>query len=483
MPVTRRTLIRGAAAVTGLSAGGLLLPAPAFAGPAIYNPFAGYPITDGWQEHLARGSLGGIDFAMPVGTGLPACGAGTVTNTPFNGTGGHTVTISHAEGYRSQYLHLSQFLLANGTGVGAGAIVGLSGGAAGAPGSGSSTGPHVHWHMINPAGVRINPLEYIANNPAPPAGTSGPMYHQLRAASGSWTGFRPLNGFQTSLPGNAKDMAVAGLPDGSAQVAIIGADDRLYHRVRQANGTWTEFQPLNGMGTTSPAQGKRVAICGLPNGSAQLVLVGADDTVYHRVRQANGAWTEFGRLNGFGTTTPAGARDVAISGQPDNTAQVLIVGMDNGIYHRLRQTSGVWTEFQPLNGNGTGATAQGSAVAIAALPDGSAQVVIAGGGGQLHHRVRLASGSWTPFAPLNGVGTTSPAVAKDVTIAGLPNGTAQVVIVGADDAIYHRVRAGNGSWTEFNSLPGQGTTTPARGSRVALAGLPDNSTQLVLVGR
>ncbi len=483
MGIARRNLLRSAAAATGLTVGGLVLPNAATAAPAIYNPFAGYPITDDWQEHLARGSLGGIDFAMPVGTALAACGAGTVTNTPFNGTAGHTVTISHAEGYRSQYLHLSQFLLGNGTAVGAGAVVGLSGGAAGAPGSGSSTGPHLHWHMINPAGVRINPLEYIANNPPPPAATSGPMYHQARAASGGWSGFRPLSGYQTTSPGNAKDMAVAGLPDGSAQVVIVGADNRIYHRVRYANGTWSEFQPLNGIGTTSPAQGKRVALAGLPDGSAQLVMVGADDTVYHRIRHGNGAWTEFGRLNGYGTTTPAGAKDVAISGQPDGTAQVVIVGMDNGIYHRIRAAGGAWSEFAPLAGNGTGATAQGSAVAIAGLPDGSAQLVIAGGNGWLHHRIRFANGSWTPFAPLNGVGTTNPAVAKDVTVAGLPNGTSQVVIVGADDAIYHRVRQPDGTWTAFNSLPGQGTTTPARGSRVALAALPDNSTQLVLVGR
>ncbi|GAB3865129.1 M23 family metallopeptidase [Dactylosporangium cerinum] len=97
--------------------------------------------------------------------GLPACGAGTVTNIPNNGTGGNTVTIAHADGYKSQYLHLSAFVLANGTSVARGATVGRSGGAVGAPGSGSSTGPHLHWHMINPSGTRINPLEYVAAHP------------------------------------------------------------------------------------------------------------------------------------------------------------------------------------------------------------------------------------------------------------------------------------------------------------------------------
>jgi hypothetical protein len=160
---SRRTLLRGAAATTAglaVGAGGLLTARPAQAAD-FYNPFGGYPITGGWQDHIDRGSLGGIDFGMGVGTDLPACGSGTVTNIPENGTGGHTVTIAHPNGYKTQYMHLSEFVLANGTSVGAGAVVGRSGGEPGAPGSGSSTGPHLHWHMIDPGGTRINPLEYL----------------------------------------------------------------------------------------------------------------------------------------------------------------------------------------------------------------------------------------------------------------------------------------------------------------------------------
>ncbi|MEV0650816.1 M23 family metallopeptidase [Phytomonospora sp. NPDC050363] len=157
------TAAAGTAAVIGL---GTATPAQAAAG--FYNPFTGYAVSDGWAEHIARGSLGGIDYVMSVGTRLPAAGGGVVTNIPFNGTGGHTVSIQHDDGYRTQYMHLSQFLLGNGARVNAGDVVGLSGGAAGAPGSGSSTGPHCHWHMINPSGVRVNPLDYISDGGGPP---------------------------------------------------------------------------------------------------------------------------------------------------------------------------------------------------------------------------------------------------------------------------------------------------------------------------
>lgn len=174
--LTRRALLRGSAGALGAGALGLGLVgaggASAYAGTGadrraprdnFHNPFSGYQMTGTWQDHLDSGSLGGLDYGMGVGTRLPAAGGGTVTNIPDNGTGGHTVTITHPNGYRTQYMHLSQFLLGNGTAVAAGGVVGLSGGAVGAPGSGSSTGPHVHWHMIDPNGVRINPLTFLGN--------------------------------------------------------------------------------------------------------------------------------------------------------------------------------------------------------------------------------------------------------------------------------------------------------------------------------
>ncbi|WP_130799579.1 peptidoglycan DD-metalloendopeptidase family protein [Streptomyces otsuchiensis] len=158
--ISRRDLIRRAA-VLGLAVGGGTLLATGTAHAFdYYHPFTGYRLSGTWQDHLNRGSSGGLDFAMAVGTALPAAGAGTITNIPENGTGGHTVTITHAGGYRTQYMHLSAFSHANGAQVARGQSVGLSGGQPGAPGSGSSTGPHVHWHLITPGGVRVDPTGY-----------------------------------------------------------------------------------------------------------------------------------------------------------------------------------------------------------------------------------------------------------------------------------------------------------------------------------
>ncbi|MGI3779180.1 MAG: peptidoglycan DD-metalloendopeptidase family protein [Janthinobacterium lividum] len=161
--ISRRSLLRGAS-IGGLAvaAGVTLPPLAAFAAPNIDNPFAGRTITQTWAQHQANGSLGGIDFAMPVGSPLPACGAGTITNVPNDGTGGNTVVIDLGGGWKSHYLHLSKFTT-NGLKVAQKDVVGWSGGARGAPGAGSSTGPHCHWHLIDPNGVRVNPLEHLTS--------------------------------------------------------------------------------------------------------------------------------------------------------------------------------------------------------------------------------------------------------------------------------------------------------------------------------
>jgi peptidoglycan hydrolase-like protein with peptidoglycan-binding domain len=123
------------------------------------NTLARYPISDGWAEHRARGSLGGIDFAVGVGTPIPAPTDGTLTNERGDGSGGNIATFAHGDGFRDQYLHLSRF--APEGHYKQGETIGYSGGRPGDQGAGSSTGPHIHWHLINPSGGRVNPLDYV----------------------------------------------------------------------------------------------------------------------------------------------------------------------------------------------------------------------------------------------------------------------------------------------------------------------------------
>jgi Membrane proteins related to metalloendopeptidases len=129
----------------------------------MFNPFSSYRITATWADHIARGSLGGIDYGTPVGTPIPACSSGIVS-FDVEGTGGNTATLTRSNGTKTQYMHLSKF----GTpgAVSEGDIIGLTGGAVGAPGSGNSTGPHCHVHDINAQGERIMPFTSPEPQPA-----------------------------------------------------------------------------------------------------------------------------------------------------------------------------------------------------------------------------------------------------------------------------------------------------------------------------
>ncbi|MGW4381078.1 glycoside hydrolase domain-containing protein [Kitasatospora sp. NPDC004531] len=311
----------------------------------------------------------------------------------------------------------------------------------------------------------------VAQDPVVPAGQ---LFHDIRAANGSWDGFAPLNGVGTPTM-QAREAAITGMPDGTAQVVGIGTDGNVYHEIRLTNRSWTGFAPLNGVGTPT-MQASKAAIAGMPDGTSQVVAIGADGNVYHQIRLTNGSWTGFAPLNGVGVPTMQ-AREVAIAGMPDGTAQVAVVGADGNVYHETRLTSGSWTGFAPLNGVGT-PTMQASKVAIAGMPDGTSQVAVIGSDGNVYHNTRLTSASWAGFAPLDGIGTANMH-AFGVAIAGLPNGTSQVLAIGDDNRAYSRDRLTNGSWTPFQLTPGHDGEPCFMAQRVALAALPDGSTQVL----
>ncbi|MET8543529.1 glycoside hydrolase domain-containing protein [Kitasatospora sp. NPDC004799] len=309
---------------------------------------------------------------------------------------------------------------------------------------------------------------------APPS-QSGGFFLGVRQSSGAWPGFSPLTGAAGVFRGS--EAAIAGLPGGSSQELGIALDGRLHHGVRAANGSWSGFAALPADGTPT-AQVRRAGIAGLPDGSSQVLAIGSDGNVYHRVRLADGNWSGYGTLPGVGTPTMA-AGDVAIAGLPDGSAQVLAIGGDGNVYHETRFSNGSWSGFAPLPGINSSRMAAGR-VAITGLSDGSAQVLVIGGDGNVYHETRFSNGSWSGFAPLPGRGTPTMA-ARTVGIAGLSDGSAQVAVVGGDGNVYHETRFSNGSWSGFAAVQGPygASTFPAQ--RAAIAGLSDGSSQLVAV--
>lgn len=111
-------------------------------GGARYGPRI-HPVSGQWKHH------DGIDLKVPKGTPVHAVQDGQVAVSKVQegdvGFGSY-VLIRHQTGY-SVYAHLSERRVKTGDIVKAGQIIALSGGVEGEPGSGTSTGAHLHFGL------------------------------------------------------------------------------------------------------------------------------------------------------------------------------------------------------------------------------------------------------------------------------------------------------------------------------------------------
>lgn len=116
---------------------------------------AGYPFEALYGAHR------GLDIGAPQGTPVYASATGEVKFVayPVDASLAYVV-IQHNEEFTTQYLHLSDIYVSPGEFVEQGDQIGLSGGAYGTAGAGSSTGPHLHFE-VNKIDLAVNPLDYL----------------------------------------------------------------------------------------------------------------------------------------------------------------------------------------------------------------------------------------------------------------------------------------------------------------------------------
>lgn len=107
------------------------------------------------------GYHGGMDFPVPTGTEVRATADGKVIFAGnYGGACGYGIKIQHGSEYSTVFCHLSETHVWANNWVRKGAVIGLSGGAKGSKGAGSSTGPHIHY-TIKRGGKSINPKPFI----------------------------------------------------------------------------------------------------------------------------------------------------------------------------------------------------------------------------------------------------------------------------------------------------------------------------------
>lgn len=131
-------------------------------------PVSGYRMGSPFHEANHMGHTHqGVDLQVAAGTAVRAAFDGYVKLAKVVGDYGNLIEISHGAGTESRYAHLSQFAVSPGQQVRKGDIIGYSGGVRGAPGSGNSTGPHLHYEVrvngkpVDPTKKNIFPVDGI----------------------------------------------------------------------------------------------------------------------------------------------------------------------------------------------------------------------------------------------------------------------------------------------------------------------------------
>ena len=133
------------------SASGLLWPVPS--SHRVSSPFGyrNHPITHEYSFHR------GIDIPAAYGSEVVASLSGVVVISRYHGSYGNYVVLSHGNGMRTLYAHLSSRLVSPGQTVSRGETIGLIGS------TGSSTGNHLHYETWagSSSGSRVNPMNYF----------------------------------------------------------------------------------------------------------------------------------------------------------------------------------------------------------------------------------------------------------------------------------------------------------------------------------
>ena len=118
--------------------------------PRISSPFGQriHPTTGNKSFHK------GIDYAVPIGTMVYTPADGRVVSVIADSSCGKGVKLKHPDGTYTLCCHLSDTLVKVGDNVSAGCAIALSGN------TGRSTGPHLHYSILDSNNNYIDPSKY-----------------------------------------------------------------------------------------------------------------------------------------------------------------------------------------------------------------------------------------------------------------------------------------------------------------------------------
>ncbi|MBR7824720.1 right-handed parallel beta-helix repeat-containing protein [Actinospica sp. MGRD01-02] len=175
-------------------------------------------------------------------------------------------------------------------------------------------------------------------------------------------------------------------------------------------------------------------------------------------------------VNGGGV--PAGSTGIAQAaiGGAGSGAEILAATTSGQAEFSSSDFNAVWQPWQTLSQPGVTV----KWVGLAGMPNGSTQLIEVTSAGRLLHTIRNANGTWQSSGWGSPAGSTGFAHAA---ITAMPDGSAQLVAVTTSGVLMHNIRFANGSWQGWRALSQPGTTI----IDASIAGKPDGSSQIVEV--
>ncbi|MFF2546207.1 trypsin-like serine protease [Kitasatospora sp. NPDC058063] len=230
--------------------------------------------------------------------------------------------------------------------------------------------------------------------------------------------------------------------------ALVRSDANLYFASRLYDGTWTPYEDVQA--TAGNIGGVRAVASAGINADTHIIALGGDGHLHYAIRNLDGGWKQtFADLN-VALTDLSGITQVSIASISDNLHVVVVA---NGtLYHSIRNGAGQWTSFNvvtdvtgPLNGI-TAISAAG------ASGDAGPELHIAAvAGGKVYHTLRTGSGNWGTWGAVSeAAGSTGPV--SGVAVSRQGNNLNLALI--ASDGQYHTMRYLNHTWQPVTSLGG-----------------------------
>jgi hypothetical protein len=153
-----------------------------------------------------------------------------------------------------------------------------------------------------------------------------------------------------------------------------------------------------------------------------LFVRGTDDGVYHRTRNSAGVWGAWEALGGLTPSAPSATFDVLTG-----NLHAFVRGTDNGIYQNTRNPNGIWSGWAPVGGlttDGTGAATDSTGNTTLAVKDvGGTRIWINEGGPGGSGVCITKMGQATTFGDTATFTIANPCTGNTLTITIQPSST------------------------------------------------------------